>query len=47
MLMESKAMLEEELQGVKARSEKLHHLEKHKLLLESKLHDIEEVRKKK
>uniref|UniRef100_A0A8C1JVL4 Coiled-coil domain containing 88Aa n=1 Tax=Cyprinus carpio TaxID=7962 RepID=A0A8C1JVL4_CYPCA len=37
-------MLEEELQGVKARSEKLHHLEKHKLLLESKLHDIEEER---
>uniref|UniRef100_A0A8C1JW64 Coiled-coil domain containing 88Aa n=1 Tax=Cyprinus carpio TaxID=7962 RepID=A0A8C1JW64_CYPCA len=44
VLMESKAMLEEELQGVKARSEKLHHLEKHKLLLESKLHDIEEER---
>ncbi|XP_059416921.1 girdin-like [Carassius carassius] len=44
VLMESKAMLEEELQGVKARSDKLHHLEKHNLLLESKLHDIEEER---
>lgn len=47
MLMESKAMLEEELQNVKARSDKLHHLEKHNLLLESKLHDMEEVKKKK
>ncbi len=45
--MESKAMLEEELQSVKARSDKLHHLEKHNLLLESKLHDMEEVKKKK
>ncbi|XP_058633776.1 girdin isoform X3 [Onychostoma macrolepis] len=42
VLMESKAMLEEELQSVKARSDKLHHLEKHSLLLESKLHDMEE-----
>ncbi|XP_016328906.1 girdin-like isoform X1 [Sinocyclocheilus anshuiensis] len=42
VLMESKAMLEEELQSVKARSDKLHQLEKHNLLLESKLHDMEE-----
>ncbi|XP_050969361.1 girdin isoform X2 [Labeo rohita] len=44
VLMESKAMLEEELQSVKPRSDKLHHLEKHNLLLESKLHDMEEER---
>ncbi|XP_016122428.1 girdin [Sinocyclocheilus grahami] len=44
VLMESKAMLEEELQSVKARSDKLHQLEKHNLLLESKLHDMEEER---
>ncbi|XP_077055836.1 girdin isoform X5 [Siphateles boraxobius] len=41
VLIESKAMLEEQLKSVKARSEKLHHLEKHNLLLEAKLHDIE------
>jgi len=45
--MESKAMLEEQLQSIKARFDKLHHLEKHNLLLEAKLHDIEEVRKRK
>ncbi|XP_073708145.1 girdin isoform X2 [Garra rufa] len=44
VLMESKTMLEEELQSVKARSDKLHHLEKHNLLLEAKLHDMEEER---
>ncbi|XP_039545024.1 girdin isoform X7 [Pimephales promelas] len=44
VLMESKAMLEEQLQSIKARSDKLHHLEKHNLLLEAKLHDIEEER---
>ncbi|KAI2663246.1 Girdin [Labeo rohita] len=42
--LESEAMLEEELQSVKPRSDKLHHLEKHNLLLESKLHDMEEER---
>uniref|UniRef100_A0A673K5A8 Coiled-coil domain containing 88Aa n=1 Tax=Sinocyclocheilus rhinocerous TaxID=307959 RepID=A0A673K5A8_9TELE len=42
VLMESKAMLEEELQSVKARFEKRHRLQKHNLLLESKLHDMEE-----
>ncbi|XP_056122849.1 girdin isoform X4 [Rhinichthys klamathensis goyatoka] len=44
LLMESKAMLEEQLQSIKARSDKLQHLEKHNLLLEAKLHDIEEER---
>lgn len=47
MLMESKAMLEEQLQSIKLRSDRLHHLEKHNLLLEAKLHDMEEVRKSK
>ncbi|XP_051754142.1 girdin isoform X3 [Ctenopharyngodon idella] len=44
VLMESKAMLEEQLQSIKLRSDKLHHLEKHNLLLEAKLHDMEEER---
>ncbi|XP_051567383.1 girdin-like [Myxocyprinus asiaticus] len=44
VLMESKAMLEEQLQNVKARSDKLHQLEKHSLLLEAKLHGMEEER---
>uniref|UniRef100_A0A8C2H4G8 Coiled-coil domain containing 88Aa n=1 Tax=Cyprinus carpio TaxID=7962 RepID=A0A8C2H4G8_CYPCA len=33
-----------QLQSVKARSDKLHHLEKQNLLLDSKLHDMEEER---
>ncbi|ROL41658.1 Girdin [Anabarilius grahami] len=44
VLMESKAMLEEQLQSIKIRSDKLHHLEKHNLLLEAKLHDMVEER---
>ncbi|XP_043098881.1 girdin isoform X2 [Puntigrus tetrazona] len=44
VLMESKAMLVEELHSLKPRSDKLHHLEKHNLLLESKLHEMEEER---
>lgn len=43
--MESKVMLEEQLQNTRARVDKLHHLEKYNLLLEAKLHDVEEVRK--
>ncbi|XP_057194920.1 girdin isoform X3 [Triplophysa rosa] len=44
VLMESKVMLEEQLQNTRARADKLHHLEKHNLLLEAKLHDVEEER---
>ncbi|XP_051563725.1 girdin-like [Myxocyprinus asiaticus] len=44
VLMESKAMLEEQLQNIIARSDKLHQLEKHNLLLEAKVHDMEEER---
>ncbi|XP_051997253.1 girdin-like [Xyrauchen texanus] len=44
VLMESKAMLEEQLQDVKAQCDKLHQLEKHSLLLEAKLHGMEEER---
>nr|XP_055069277.1 girdin isoform X5 [Misgurnus anguillicaudatus] len=44
VLMESKVMLEEQLQSMKARSDKQHQLEKHNLLLEAKLHDMEEER---
>ncbi|TRZ03172.1 hypothetical protein DNTS_026109, partial [Danionella cerebrum] len=42
VLMESKMLLEEELQSIKSRSDKLQHLEKHNLQLEAKLHDMEE-----
>ncbi|XP_067315039.1 girdin isoform X2 [Pseudorasbora parva] len=44
VLMESKAMLEEQIQSIKARSDKLNHLEKHNLLLEAKLNNMEEER---
>ncbi|XP_055069273.2 girdin isoform X2 [Misgurnus anguillicaudatus] len=44
VLIESKVMLEEQLQSMKARSDKQHQLEKHNLLLEAKLHDMEEER---
>ncbi|XP_056605620.1 girdin isoform X2 [Triplophysa dalaica] len=44
VLMESKVMLEEQLQNTRARVDKLHHLEKYNLLLEAKLHDVEEER---
>lgn len=45
MLMESKVMLEEQLQNTRTRADKLH--QKHNLLLEAKLHDVEEVRNRK
>ena len=43
VLLETKAMLEEQLEGSRARSDKLHQLEKHSLQLQAKIHDMEEV----
>ncbi|XP_031418085.1 girdin isoform X2 [Clupea harengus] len=44
VLLETKAMLEEQLEGSRARSDKLHQLEKHSLQLQAKIHDMEEER---
>ncbi|KAM4607747.1 girdin isoform 2-T2 [Polymixia lowei] len=41
VLLETKAMLEEQLEGSRARSDKLHLLEKESLQLKSKMHDLE------
>lgn len=43
ILIETKAMLEEQLAMARARGDKLHELEKENLQLKSKLHDIELV----
>ncbi|XP_043911229.1 girdin isoform X2 [Protopterus annectens] len=41
VLLETKAMLEEQLEGARARCDKLHELEKEGLQLKAKLHDME------
>uniref|UniRef100_A0A8C8HHB1 HOOK N-terminal domain-containing protein n=1 Tax=Oncorhynchus tshawytscha TaxID=74940 RepID=A0A8C8HHB1_ONCTS len=41
VLLETKAMLEDQLEGTRARSDKLHELEKESLHLKSKIHDME------
>lgn len=43
MLLETKTMLEDQLEGTRARSDKLHELEKENLQLKAKLHDMEMV----
>lgn len=43
MLQETKEVLEDQLAGWRARSDKIHQLEKHSLLLTARIHDIEEV----
>lgn len=43
-LLETKAMLEEQLVGARGRCDRLHQLEKENLHLRSKLHDVEMVR---
>lgn len=43
ILIETKAMLEEQLTMARARGDKLHELEKENLQLRSKLHDVELV----
>lgn len=45
MLLETKAMLEEQLDTSRSRSDKLHLLEKENLQLKSKMHDLEMVRR--
>ncbi|KAL2086762.1 hypothetical protein ACEWY4_017821 [Coilia grayii] len=44
VLLETKAMLEEQLEGSRARSDKLHQLQKHNLQLQANIHDMEEER---
>ncbi|XP_010184787.1 PREDICTED: girdin isoform X2 [Mesitornis unicolor] len=41
VLLETKTMLEDQLEGTRARSDKLHELEKESLQLKAKLHDME------
>ncbi|XP_014061040.1 girdin isoform X3 [Salmo salar] len=41
VLLETKAMLKDQLEGTRARSDKLHELEKESLQLKSKIHDME------
>nr|XP_033792712.1 girdin isoform X3 [Geotrypetes seraphini] len=41
VLLETKTMLEDQLEGVRARSDKLHELEKENLQLKAKFHDME------
>lgn len=43
VLLETKTMLEEQLDGCRTRSDKLHLLEKENLQLKSKIHDLEMV----
>lgn len=43
VLLETKSMLEEQLEGSWARSDKLHELEKENLQLKAKIHDMEMV----
>lgn len=45
ILLETKTMLEEQLDATRTRSDKLHHLEKENLQLKSKIHDLEMVRR--
>lgn len=44
ILLETKSMLEDQLEGSRARSDKLHELEKENLQLKAKIHDMEMVR---
>lgn len=44
VLQETKEVLEDQLEGWRARSDKIHQLEKHSLLLKARVHDMEQVR---
>ncbi|KAM3864564.1 girdin-like [Diretmus argenteus] len=44
VLQETKEVLEDQVAGWRARSDKLHQLEKHSLLLKSRVHDMEQVK---
>lgn len=43
MLQETKEVLEDQLEGWRARSDKIHQLEKHTLMLKAQIHDLEQV----
>lgn len=43
MLQETKDVLEDQLEGWRARSDKIHQLEKQYLLLKAQVHDVEQV----
>lgn len=45
MLQETKEVLEDQLAGWRARSDKIHQLEKRSLLLKARVHDMEQVRR--
>lgn len=44
VLQETKEVLEDQLEGWRARSDKIHQLEKHSLLLKARVHDMEQVK---
>lgn len=44
VLLETKSMLEDQLESYRARSDKHHELEKENLLLQNTIHDLETVR---
>ncbi|XP_053711135.1 girdin-like [Synchiropus splendidus] len=44
VLQETKEVLEDQLEGWRARSDKIHHLEKQSLLLKAQIHDLEQER---
>ncbi|CAJ1052660.1 girdin-like isoform X4 [Xyrichtys novacula] len=44
VLQETKEVLEDQLEGWRARSDKIHQLEKHSLLLKARVHDVEQER---
>ena len=43
VLQETKEVLEDQVSGWRSRSDKLHQLEKHSLLLNARVHDLEQV----
>lgn len=43
VLQETKEVLEDQLEGWRLRSDKVHQLEKHGLLLKARMHDMEQV----
>lgn len=44
VLQETKEVLEDQLEGWRAQSDKVHQLEKHGLLLKARVHDMEQVK---
>lgn len=44
VLQETKEVLEDQLEGWRSRTDKIHQLEKQNLLLKARVHDMEQVR---